>query len=617
MTALSGARRQAVFGVKYAALAAALSAGIGQSAYGQLTGHPKEPGSVAGPAVVEERNVSIRMRDGISLEADFFRPSRTGQWPAILVRTPYDRRSQAARAYAFFAGHGYAVVLEDVRGRFGSGGIFGAITQEGLDGSDTINWIANQNWSNGRVGMAGGSYLGLVQWWAAVQKNSHLVTIFPIVSGDDEYLDRFYSPGGALKLGHRLLWLSENLTPRGIDRPTFDSYIRHVPLRTSDIAAATLQLDVWRGAVDHPSYDKYWNRFSIRKQIGKVKIPVSSMGGWFDNYAEGDLDAFVQLRARGIPVATWIGPWGHSFATRFSTFDFGPDSRARTRAIQLAWFDRFLKTDSTKAFRNSASLHVFVMGPNVWREEQEWPLARTRFTNFYLDSRGRANTAQGDGELRSHASPDSLPDHFVYDPHNPVPTSGGAICCNPRVLPPGPLNQTPVEERRDVLVYSSTPLKEEMEVTGPVAATVYFATSANDTDVTVKLVDVFPDGRALLVTDGIQRLRYRISLDKPVFVKRNVPYQIRVDAGVTSWVFKPGHRVRVEISSSNFPRFDRNLNSSLPNADETRMAAASQTVFHDRRYPSAIILPVIPPLRALSSPLHSHFRRHGSDWGVR
>jgi len=589
----------------------------GSNGYGQVSSPSQTPALHVNPDLVEEQNVGIRMRDGVELEADLLLPSRTGEWPAILVRTPYNRRSVAARAYAYFVSHGYAVVLQDVRGRFGSGGSFGPITQEGPDASDTINWIANQHWSNGRVGMSGGSYLGIVQWWAAVQKNSHLVTIFPIVSGDDEYLDRYYSPGGALKLGHRLLWLSENLTPRGIERPAFDSYIRHVPLLTADVAATTLSLDVWRGALGHPSYDKYWNKFSIRRQLNKVKIPVSSIGGWFDNYAESDLDAFVQLRARGIPVETWIGPWAHSFVTRFATVDFGPGSRPRTRALQLAWFDRFLKTDSAKVSQNSAALHLFVMGPNVWRDEHEWPLARTRFTSFYLRSRGRANSVHGDGELRNRAAPNSPPDHFLYDPQHPVPTNGGAICCDPRVLPPGPLNQTSIEERKDLLVYTSAILKQQIEVTGPVAATLYIATSANDTDVTVKLVDVYPDGKPLLVTDGIQRLRYRMSLDKPVFVKRDTPYQIRVDAGVTSWVFERGHRIRIEVSSSNFPRFDRNLNSSLPNADEMRMTVATQTVLHDRRYPSAVILPVIPPVRSLASPSHSHFRMHASGSGGR
>jgi putative CocE/NonD family hydrolase len=185
-------------------------------------------------------------------------------------------------------------------------------------------------------------------------------------------------------------------------------------------------------------------------------------------------------------------------------------------------------------------------------------------------------------------------DSFVYDPKSPVPTTGGAICCEPTILPPGPLDQSSVENRPDVLVYTSSPLTSELEVTGPIRALLYVSTSANDTDFTAKLVDVQPNGRPLLVTDGIQRMRYRLSLDEPVFVKRNTAYQISVDCGVTSYVFSPGHRIRVEISSSNFPRYDRSLNSPRPNGEETKLTKAHQTMYHERGYPSAIILPVVP-----------------------
>ena len=280
-------------------------------------------------------------------------------------------------------------------------------------------------------------------------------------------------------------------------------------MRTLDVAATTLRLDVWRGAVDHPSYDKYWNKLSVRRQLNKVKIPVCSMGGWFDNYAESDLDAFTTLSRRGNRVETWIGPWAHSFAMKFPTLDFGPESRPNTRSLQLAWFDTYLKRDTKPS--KAATLHLFVMGANIWREEHEWPLARTRFTSLYLASNGEANSARGNGELLTRPMADATPDHFTYNPRNPVPTNGGAICCNARILPPGPGNQAAVETRHDVLVYTSAPLKETMEVTGPVTATVYMATSANDTDVTVKLVDVFPDGKPLLVTDGIQRLRLDVA----------------------------------------------------------------------------------------------------------
>ena len=565
---------------------------------------------------IENDNLSIPMRDGVKLAADVFLPGGPGRWPAILIRTPYNRRSAGTRGYRAFALQGYAVVVQDVRGRYGSAGRFGSIAQEGPDGSDTINWIARQPWSNGRVGMAGGSYLGLVQWRAAVQKNPRLVTIFPMVSGDDEYFDRFYSPGGALQLGHRLTWLHQNLTPPGAPRLPFSTYVDHLPLMSADIVATTLKLDMWRTPLQHPSYDRFWNRLSIRRSLGNVNIPVCSMGGWFDSYVASDLNAFSLLAYRRVPVETWIGPWAHNFSYRFASLDFGPEARPRTRALQIAWFDKVLRRSEAPSGQTEPVLHIFVMGANRWREEHEWPLARTRYTALYLDSRGGANTSLGNGELRTQFGHDSPSDRFIYDPRHPVPTTGGALCCDARLMPPGPLDQSELERRRDVLVYTSSVLRESLEVTGPVAATLYVATLANDTDFTAKLVDVFPDGRALLVTDGIARLRYRMSLAKPVLVKRNEPYQVHIDAGVTSWVFLPGHRVRLEISSSNFPRFDRNLNTSRPNAEETRMNAATQTVFHERRYPSVLVLPVIPQLRSFSAAAHPHLQRRLSDMGA-
>jgi hypothetical protein len=534
------------------------------------------------------------MRDGVRLVADVFLPHSTGRWPTVLFRTPYGRKGPSARSYRGFVQRGYAVVIEDVRGRYGSEGVFGTIEQEGPDGSDTINWIAEQPWSNTRIAMAGGSYLGMVQWWAAIERNPHLFAIAPVVSGDDEYTDRFYSTGGALKLGHRLLWLEENLTPPFQVRPLFNAYIGHLPLRTADLAATGVKLPVWRAALDHPSYDAYWKRHSIRERTSQVDVPVLSMGGWFDNYAESDLDMFSRLSTAHKRVETWIGPWAHNPSLKFPTRNFGPEASIPIRSTQSDWFDRWSHETSPETDFGPSVLHIFVMGPDIWREEHEWPLARTRYTAFYLSSGGHANSKAGDGELYRHPVRKAKPDIFTYDPRNPVPTIGGALCCEPKILPPGPLEQSAVEQRPDVLVYTSGPLSEDLEVTGPVKAVLYASTSANDTDFTAKLVDVQPDGGALAVCDGLQRLRYRLSLDEPVFVKRNSVYQISIDAGVTSYVFTNGHRIRLEVSSSNFPRFDRNLNSSAPNANVTKMNKAKQSVFHEKDYPSALILPVIP-----------------------
>ena len=547
----------------------------------------------------EELGVTIPMRDGVRLAADVVLPPGAGRWPSVLVRTPYGRKSSVMAGYQFFVRRGYAVILEDVRGRYESQGVFGDTVQEGPDGNDTINWISEQPWSNGRVAMAGNSYLGMVQWWAAVQDNPHLAAISPMCSGDDEYLDRFYSEGGALQLGHRLVWLAQNLTPPSHVRPLFASYIDHLPLRSADLAATGVVLPPWRTALAHPSYDSFWRRFSIREQIQRVEVPVLSFGGWFDEYAESDLDAFARLAKRHEAVETWIGPWAHNPGWKFPTRDFGPQAVLPIRTKQADWFDRWVKKAPSLAEETEAEtplLHLFVMGPNVWREEHEWPLARTRQTPLYLNSEGHANSSAGDGVLHWQPVKESPSDVFTYDPEDPVPTEGGAICCDPNLLPPGPLDQTTVERRDDVLVYTTPPLNEEVEVTGPVRVVLYVATSANDTDYTAKLVDVQPDGHPLLVTDGIQRLRYRLSLAEPVFVKRNTAYEISIDAGVTSYVFATGHRIRLEVSSSNFPRFDRSLNSVRPNADEMKIGKARQTVFHEHGYPSAIILPIIPRL---------------------
>lgn len=580
----------------FAILAAVYCVGlIGPAA--SATAVPRQVGSRNSPSsdVLEQLGLVIPMRDGVHLAADLYIPPGSGRWPTVLVRTPYNRKTPAAASYRFFARHGYAVVIEDVRGRLASQGNFGMLDQEGPDGNDTINWIAEQAWSNGRVAMVGSSYLGMTQWWAALQDNPHLLTISPMCSGDDDYLDRFYSPGGAVQLGHRLLWLAQNLTPPSHVKPLFSSYIDHLPLRSTDILASGVVLPLWRTALSHPSYDDYWKQFSVREQLRRVTIPVFSLGGWFDNYVESDLDAFSRLAKRHATVETWIGPWAHNPGATFPTRDFGPQAALPIRSKQAEWFDRWMKPAlGERPEQNAPSLHIFVMGPNYWREEHEWPLARTHYTPLYLDSAGHANSAAGDGMLHWQPVRKSQADNFTYDPRNPVPTVGGNICCDPVLLPSGPLDQTRVEGRPDVLVYTSGPLADDMEVTGPVRVVLYVSTSANDTDFTAKLVDVQPDGRPLLVSDGIQRMRYRLSLNAPVFVKRNETYQISIDAGVTSYVFLPGHRVRLELSSSNFPKFDRNLNSFRLNADEIKITKARQAVYHEKGYPSAVVLPIIP-----------------------
>jgi putative CocE/NonD family hydrolase len=544
------------------------------------------------PVTVSEFNVIVPMRDGVHLSANIFRPSRPGRFPTILLRTPYNKGDELTPNFESFVNHGYIYVIQDVRGRYRSGGRFDPINQDVNDGDDTLNWIARQSWSDGKVGMYGGSYLGIAQWKAALSQNPHLKAIFPYVSGDDDYRDRFYSPGGAMKLGHRLLWVAENLRDAGFEPPAFNKYFAVLPTRHADVVAAGHTVPVWQRAADHPMYDQFWKAASVREHLKEIHIPVFSVAGWYDNYVESDLDAFSLLRKTNPNVRIMIGPWPHTFDTPFAKVDFGKEARVPLRPEQFKWFDGWLKNPGKQPM-NQHPVRLFVMGTNRWRDEDEWPLSRARNEKFYLS---------GDGALAAESPRNSTPDTFIYDPKNPVPTLGGAVCCNPKVFPWGPLDQRSVEKRRDVLVYSTPPLVSDIEVTGPIKAVLSVASTAPDTDFTVKLVDVFPTGEARNLTDGILRMRYRDSLEGAKLMTPGKLYKVTVDAGVTSNVFRAGHRIRLEVSSSNFPRFDRNPNTGRPIADENELRKATQTVFHDRERRSWVVLPVVPP----SAP-----KRHG------
>ena len=543
--------------------------------------------------IVKRLHVPVPMHDGIRLSANVFLPAETGRFPTILVRTPYNKGEDLLPNFRSFLEHGYAMVVEDARGRYESEGAFDPFGQEPKDGNDTLNWIARQPWSDGKIGMLGGSYLGIVQWKAALLNNPHLKAIAPVVSGSDDYRDRYYSTGGAFQLGHRLLWISENLRAPGFEPLDFNSYVRTLPLRRADLAATGQRADTFQKALNHPAYDAFWRSVSTREHIDQIHVPVFSVGGWYDCFVESDLAAFSALRRNSNVHRIVIGPWPHNMSVKFANVDLGKDSGAPIRRLQIEWFDQWLKSKDTPIM-SSPPAHIFVMGANRWIDEREWPPAQAKMTSFYLTSRGAANTLDGGGSLDDRPSRRSQPERFEFDPANPVPTLGGATCCNPKVFAWGPMDQRPIERRSDVLVFSTPPLREDLEVIGPIRVVLYAASSAPDTDFTAKLVDVFPDGEARNLTDGILRLRYRDSLEKPQLAVPGQVYALNIDAGVTGNVFLKGHRVRLEISSSNFPRFDRNPNTGKPIADETVLRKAGQIIYHDRLHPSRLILPVIP-----------------------
>jgi putative CocE/NonD family hydrolase len=531
------------------------------------------------------------MRDGVRLFANIFLPGEHGRVPAILIRTPYGKGEDLVPNWQALVDHGYAVMEQDVRGRYESEGIFQPLTQETADGEDTIEWMVRQPWSNGRIGMTGGSYLGIAQWKLATTGNPHLKAIFPVVSGDDDYRDRFYSTGGAMKIGNRLLWMSENLRVHGY-LPDFNRFVWHLPLRTADVAATGRVSEMYQEALAHPAFDGFWHGVSTREKLDKVRVPVFSIGGLYDNFLESDLEAFAALRKSSGMNHLIVGPWPHSMSSKFPGVEFGREASVPVRAISIQWFDQWLMGKDTPA-ASSAPLRIFVMGADKWLEAHNWPPEQAHTGMFYLESAGRANTLSGDGVLDERLPRRTAFDSFVFDPRDPVPTRGGSVCCNPKVFPWGPMDQRPVEKRKDVLVYTTRPLKREVEAVGPVKVVLYVATSGRDTDFTAKLVDVFPDGYARNLTDGILRLRYRNSLEHPELAKPAEVYEVTIDAGVVSNVFLKGHRIRVEISSSNFPRFDRNPNTGGPIAEETHLTRVNQTVYHDPRHPSRVVMTIM------------------------
>jgi hypothetical protein len=385
--------------------------------------------------------------------------------------------------------------------------------------------------------------------------------------------------------------MSENLRAPGYHQD-FGKFILHLPVRSSDVAALGWTSPMYQDIIEHPSFDAFWRAISTKEHLDHINIPVFSVGGWYDNFVQSDLEAYAARHKKSSISRILVGPWAHNMSIPFESVDFGADSSVPIRSAQLEWFDQFLMGRDT-ALLSQPPVKIFVMGANRWREATTWPPEQARTKVFYLESGGKANSLSGDGGLNDQMGHKVEADHYVFDPYKPVPTRGGSVCCNPKIFPWGPMDQRPVEQRKDVLVYSSKLLKHDVEVIGPVQAVLYVSSSARDTDFTAKLVDVFPDGTARNLTDGILRLRYRNSLEKPELAKPGEIYRVTVDAGVTSNVFLKGHRIRVEISSSNFPRFDRNSNTGGPVEQAVRLTPANQTIYHDPAHPSCLVLKVM------------------------
>lgn len=577
-------------------------------------------------AIQIEFDMPATMRDGTVLRANVYRPAGDGPWPVLLTRLPYGKDFPLGSAIldpVQAARRGYMVVVQDTRGRFASAGEWYPLLGEDMDGYDTVEWVAALPGASGRVGMYGASYFGFTQWAAARERPPHLAALFPYVSWADAR-DGTTMRGGAVELGIQANWLllqhlnvlfrqhAGESDPRllgadlaryigEMDRLPAGGYAE-LPLRDfgplARLGAAQSFTDVFTRLRD----TDYVARAGIAHAYDRVDLPVYHAGGWYDIFLGGTLRNYTSLAARGAaPQKLLIGPWTHGNSSQaVGDQDYGfragavlIDGQIDFMSLQIQWFDRWLK-DVSNGVEAGPPIKLFVMGENVWRMEQEWPLRRAEPTPFYLHSGGAASTLAGDGTLSTTRPGNESADRYTYDPNDPVPTLGGPLLMHASFRA-GPCDQTPIERRRDMLVYTTPPLERDVEVTGPVTVALWAASTAPDTDFVARLVDVYPDGRAINLTDGIQRARFRDGIDAPESpIEPGRAYAYTIDLWATSNLFRAGHRIRLDVTSSSFPRWDRNPNTGAPLGVGTELVTATQAILHDAEHPSHVLLPIVP-----------------------
>ena len=581
-----------------------------------------------GQEITVDFDVPAIMRDGTVLRSNVYRPAGEGQWPVLLTRLPYGKDFPIGTAIldpAQVARRGYVVIVQDTRGRVTSEGEWNPFHNEDEDGFDTIAWASKLRYSNGNVGMFGISYFGFTQWAAAVLQPPALKAMIPVQTWNDP-LNGVLFREGALQLGLANWDLQMNLdvlmrrhrgNPQALGRAIYmlvgemDSLAERgyweLPLK--DFAPFTRQgIDsTFFSLVEKPMDSSSLDYMTLQGKRENVTVPTFNIAGWYDIFLQDTIDNFTFMRKAGsTPEARQskllIGPWSHGGMTNpigDVNFGFGASAayinlQIDLGSLQVRWFDHWLKGIDT-GMMSEAPIRLFVMGANIWRDEQEWPLARAVETCYYLHSNGQANTLNGNGYL-STESPDNEPfDQFVYDPANPVMTRGGALLMSPEFRS-GPLDQTPIEIREDMLVYTTPALEQDVEVTGPIIVHLWAVSSAPDTDFVARLVDVHPNGFAQILTDGIIRARYRNFArgEAPSLIEPGTAYEYEIDLWSTSNVFKAGHRIRLDVTSSSFPRWDRNPNTGHNFGVDTELATAHQTILHDRDHPSYVVLPIVP-----------------------
>jgi len=566
--------------------------------------------------VRREDSLRIPMRDGVFLSTDVYFPitpaaetATSTKLPAILIRTPYGKRGEFLQRPVpipqMFAGQGYAVVVQDVRGKFESEGTYQLAAGDVADTDDTVRWIASQAWSNGKVGMYGCSVPGAIQVKAAAKSgNPNLVAILPQATATATWRSNVFWKGGALELGAALPWFhrwgrrmndgeSAAAPETEIEWP---AVLRSLPLLDMDARAGSPPTD-WRDWLVHAPNDPWWQQFDFITPQSELRVPALFVSSWHDHGIGQTLEQFRILRRNATtPEARdklfiLISPTTHCQSETMSTErtligerSLG-DARFDFFGTYLKWYDRWLRAADNDA-EHMPRVRYFVMGLGVWKDAADWPIPATTLTPYYLNSDGRANSRFGTGMLSPDPPTEDGADQYTYDPAFPVPDGARGTVVNA-------FDQREIEMRHDVLVYSTQPLERGVEVTGHLSAVLYVSSSAPDTDFTAKLVDVYPDGTAYMVQEGILRARYREGLNRRVWMQEGTVYKLTVDMEATSNYFSPGHKIRLEISSSSFPRFDRNLNTGGNNFDETSWQPARNRIHHSPAYPSHLLLPVI------------------------
>ena len=545
-------------------------------------------------ALTARYNVMAPMRDGTALATDVYLPAEHGPYAAVVARTPYNKNNPLVRRNArAWTSHGYAYVMQDVRGRGDSDGVFTPYRNDGRDGHDTVEWVATQSWCDGTVATHGGSYGGRIQWLTALEQPPHLRAMIVLVAPSDPFVEWPTSGESVMTLSwYRLVDRRLMQSPEGVD---WMAAYHHLPLQTMDEAAG-FSSEHWREALRHTARDEYWEPLRYQHRFDELDVPVLHVSGWYDDEQIGTPLNFAGMASRARSETArrsqrlLMGPWGHAVNTtrQLGEVDFGSGALIDLDGYMAGWLDSTLGRTPDPG---TAPVRLFVMGVNTWRDEGEWPLARTRFTELFLRSGGAANSRHGDGMLAAQpAAGDEPCDSFVYDPRRPVPF----LTAPESAQIGGPDDYSAVELRGDVLCYSTEILDKDLTLIGPVRLRLFASSSAVDTDFAAKLVDVHPTGFCQRLCDGIIRARYRDGVEHAVLMEPGTVYEFDIDLWNTSQAVFAGHRLRLEVTSSAFPKFDRNLNTGEEIGTGTRMVTAENHVWHDAAHPSRLILPVIP-----------------------